>query len=339
MPYKSYKFRIYPNAEQRDLLARTFGCARFVYNYMLEKRVKLYRESKTTLTYAMSTKELAEMKKTEQYSFLKGIDSIALQQSLRHLDTAFQNFFNQPQNGFPKFKSKKSNKNSYTTLCVNGNIRVSDGHIRLPKIGTVKMKQHRDIPSDYEVRQVTVSQTLSGNYYASIIFEHEDLVQKTELCSFVGLVFSMTGLYTDSNGNEPNYPMSYRKTQKKLQTEQRKLSLMQKSSNNSEKQRIKVAKLRDKIANQRKDFLHKQSRQITNAYDCVCVEDLDIREMNRTLNQGKTVSCGWSEFVMFLSYKLEEQGKKLIKIAKCDQDRGVNAAVKIRNEGMQIAFA
>lgn len=231
------------------------------------------------------------------------------------------------------------------------------------------MKQHRIIPSDYKLKSVTISQTSSGKYYASILFEYENQVLDRELETFLGLDFSMHELYRDSNGNAPNYPRYYRKAEKKLAKECRKLSKMQKGSNNRNKQRFKVAKLHEKVANQRKDFLHKQSRQIANAYDCVCIEDLDMKAMARALNFGKSVSDnGWGMFITFLKYKLEEQGKKLVKIDKffassqtcnvcgyknaetknlsirawdCPQcgthhDRDINAAINIRNEVMRL---
>ena len=372
MANKAYKFRIYPNKEQQVLFAKTFGCVRLVYNHWLDRKIKQYEDDKTTLTYASCAKELAEMKKKDEYLFLQEVDSISLQQSLRHLDTAFQNFFKQPKTGFPRFKSKKYNQNSYSTVCINGNISISNGYLKLPKIGQVKLKQHRNIPSNYTLRSVTVSQTPSGKYYTSILFEYENQVQKQEMYDFLGLDFSMHELYKDSNGNEPAYPRYYRQAEKRLKREQRKLSKMQKGSKNRDKQRIKVAKLHEKVANQRKDFLHKQSRQITNAYDCVCVEDLDMKAMSQSLNFGKSVSDnGWGMFVTFLKYKLEERGKKLVKVDKffassqtcsicgyvnketknlsirawdCPEcgthhDRDLNAAINIRNEGMRIVFA
>ena len=362
MANKAYKFRIYPNKEQQVLFAKTFGCVRLVYNHWLDRKIKQYEDDKTTLTYASCAKELAEMKKKDEYLFLQEVDSISLQQSLRHLDTAFQNFFKQPKTGFPRFKSKKYNQNSYSTVCINGNISISNGYLKL----------HRNIPSNYTLRSVTVSQTPSGKYYTSILFEYENQVQKQEMYDFLGLDFSMHELYKDSNGNEPAYPRYYRQAEKRLKREQRKLSKMQKGSKNRDKQRIKVAKLHEKVANQRKDFLHKQSRQITNAYDCVCVEDLDMKAMSQSLNFGKSVSDnGWGMFVTFLKYKLEEQGKKLVKVDKffassqtcsicgyvnketknlsirawdCPEcgthhDRDLNAAINIRNEGMRIVFA
>ena len=372
MANRAYKFRIYPNDEQKILLAKTFGCVRMVYNHWLARKIRQYKETKTNITYTACAKEMAKMKKTEEYAFLREVDSISLQQSLRHLDTAFQNFFKQPKTGFPRFKSKKRDKNRYSTVCINGNISISKGYLKLPKVGQVRLKQHRSIPKEYRLSSVTVSQTPGGRYHASILFEYENQVEEKQMQSFLGLDFCMHGLYRDSNGNEPAYPRYYRKAEKRLAREQRRLSKMQKGSNNRRKQRMKVAKLHEKVSNQRKDFLHKQSRQITNAYDCVCIEDLDMKAMSQSLNFGKSVSDnGWGMFTDFLEYKLEEQGKKLVKVDRffassqicsacgyknvktkdlalrqwdCPQcgthhDRDINAAINIRNEGMRLVIA
>lgn len=365
MANKAYKFRIYPNAEQKVLFAKTFGCVRFIYNRMLADKIKYYEEAKQKLNNTPAQYKA-------EFEWLKEIDSLALANAQMNLQTAYNNFFKSPKIGFPKFKSKKSNRHSYTTNRVNGNICIENSCIKLPKIGLVKLKQHRQIPADYILKSVTVSQTPSGKYYASVLFEYDSQVQGKEPQSFLGLDFSMHELYRDSNGNEPAYPKYYRQAEKQLVREQRKLSLMQKGSNNRNKQRIKVAKLNEKVANQRKDFLHKQSRQITNAYDCVCIEDLDMKAMSQSLNFGKSVSDNsWGIFTTFLKYKLEEQGKKLVKVGKffassqtcsvcgyknaetknltvrawdCPQcgthhDRDINAAINIRNEGMRLVTA
>ena len=179
MANRAYKFRIYPNDAQKILFARTFGCVRMVYNHWLDRKIKQYEENKANVTYTVCAKEMAEMKKTEAYAFLREVDSIALQQSLRHLDTAFQNFFKQPTTGFPRFKSKKRNKSSYSTICINGNITISNGYLKLPKIGQVRLKQHRAVLNGYRLKSVTVSQTPGGKYYASILFQYEDQVQES----------------------------------------------------------------------------------------------------------------------------------------------------------------
>ena len=329
---------------------------------MLSDKIKYYEETKQKLNNTP-----AQYKK--EFEWLKEVDSLALANAQMNLQTAYNNFFRSPKVGFPKFKSKKSNRKSYTTNCINGNISIENGHIKLPKIGFVKLKQHRLIPSEYKLKSVTVSQTPSGKYYASILFEYANQIQDKELYNFLGLDFSMHELYKDSDGNEPAYPRYYRQAEKRLKREQRKLSLMQKGSKNRDKQRRKVAILHEKVASQRKDFLHKQSKKIANSYDCVCIEDLDMKAMSQALHFGKSVSDnGWGMFVTFLQYKLEEMGKKLVKVDKffassqtchvcgykniktknlsvrvwdCPEcgthhDRDVNAAINIKNEGMRI---
>lgn len=362
---KAYKFRIYPNSEQCVMLAKTFGCVRFIYNKMLSDKISCFEATKQKLNNTP-----AQYKK--DFEWLKEVDSLALANAQMNLQAAYNNFFRDPNVGFPKFKSKKSNHRSYTTNCVNNNISLENSRLKLPKIGVVKCKQHRQIPDDYILKSVTVSQNPSGKYYASILYEYKKQIQVIEPQTFLGLDFSMHELYVDSNGSEPNYPRYYRQTEKKLAKAQRKLSLMQKGSNNRNKQRIKVAKLHEKIANQRKDFLHKQSKQITNAYDCVCIENLDIKAISGALCFGKSVSDnGWGMFTLFLQYKLEDAGKQLVKVDKffpssqmCSvcglqnpatknlsvrewtcpscgthHNRDVNAAINIRNEGMRIVSA
>ena len=229
------------------MLSKIFGCVRFVYNYYLDKRIKVYETEKRMLTYAECAHDMSVLK--HNMSFLKEADSISLQQSLRHLDNAFVNFFRKPETGFPRFKSKKRNKRSYTTVKIKNNIVIANGCIRLPKIGYVKMKQHRAIPDNYTLKSVTVSQATSGKYHVSILFEYENQVPQRCLQTFLGLDFSMKELYKDSNGNEPCYPKYYRQAEKRLKREQRKLSLMQKGSKNREKQRLKIAVLHERIAN------------------------------------------------------------------------------------------
>lgn len=332
---------------------------------MLSDKIKYYEETKQKLNNTP-----AQYKK--EFEWLKEVDSLALANAQINLQTAYNNFFRSPKAGFPKFKSKKSNHKSYSTNRINNNIKLADGYLTLPKVGKVRLKQHRKIPSDYKLKSVTVSQTPSGKYYASVLFEYENQVQQIEPQTFLGLDYSMRELYKDSNGNVPGYPKYYRQAEKKLAREQRILSKMQKGSKNRNKQRIKVAKLHEKIANQRKDFLHKQSRLIADAYDCVCIRQFDMKSMSQSMNFGKSVyDNGWGMFVTYLKYKLEYMGKQLVKVDKyfassqtcsvcgyknsdtknlsvrvwdCPEcgthhDRDVNAAINIRNEGMRLVLA
>ena len=362
---KAYRFRIYPNNEQRTMFAKTFGCVRFIYNKMLGDKIEYYKEHKKMLKNTP-----AQYKK--EFEWLKEVDSLALANSQLNLESAYNNFFRDPKIGFPRFKSKKYDKNSYTTNCVNGNIVVCGNMIKLPKIGLVRLKLHRMIPSHYKLKSVTVIQNASGKYYASILFEYEKQVSNKMAYNILGLDFSMHGLYKDSNGEEAGYPRYYRKKEARLKKEQRKLSLMEKGSKNRDKQRRKLAKVHEKVANCRKDFLHKLSRKLANTYDCICIEDLNMKVMSQALNFGKSVcDNGWGMFTTFLKYKLEDMGKRLIKVDRffassktCSgcgykneevknlavrswtcpncgmyHDRDTNAAINIRNEGIRIANA
>lgn len=371
--HKAYKFRIYPNKEQKILLEKTFGCVRFVYNHYLALRKEVYATEKRTFSYKECTKDLVSLKK--ESSFLKEVDSISLQQSLRHLDHAFGRFFADRNCGYPRFKSKKDHRVSYTTMCVNGNIRLTGRQIILPKVKGLNIRQHRDIPEGHRLKSVTVSRTPTGKYYVSILCEYEagERRENTTLGStkVIGLDFSMKNLFVSSEEEvqtEEVFLHRYRKMQKKLAKEQRKLSHCQKGSRRYQKQRQRVARLHERTADQRKDYLHKKSSQIANGWDVVCVEDLDMRGMSGSLHFGKSVhDNGWGMFREFLKYKLEERGKRLVKISRwypsskrchvcgyihetlelsdrywvCEQcgtehDRDLNASRNIKEEGIRI---
>ena len=357
---KAYKFRLYPNEEHKILFAKTFGCCRFIYNRMLADKKAHYEATGGTL-YCYPSQYKAE------FPWLREVDSLALVGANNALDSAYKNFFRDKTIGFPKFKSKHKGHNSYTTNLINGNIALGGGFLKLPKLGRVKIKQHRQIPDGYKLKSVTVSLAPSGKYFASVLYEYEADIEQVKPVSVIGLDFSMSELYVGSDGNDPAYPRPYRQAQAKLAREQRKLSRLEKGGANYKKQKRKVARLHERIANQRSDFLHKQSRQIANAYDAVCIEDLNMRGMAQALNFGKSVSDnGWGMFTRMLEYKLEDRGKHLIKIDKwypsskkcfscgavkaelplsertyrcgCGyvSSRDVNAALNIRNEGLRM---
>lgn len=347
------------------MFAKTFGCVRFIYNKMLGDKISYYETTKQKLNNTP-----AQYK--NEFEWLREVDSLALANAQLNLQTAYNNFFRSPKVGFPKFKSKHRNNDSYTTNNQGGNIHIKDGKLKLPKLGYVRIKQHRNIPASYKLKSVTISKTPTDKYYASLLFEYEDKIvaNPINIDNIVGLDFSMKGLSVSSDGEFANYPRFYRQAQEQLAREQRKLSKCQKGSNNRNKQRKRVAKLHEKVANQRKDFLHKLSNQITNVYDVVCVEDLNMRDMARALNFGKSVGDnGWGMFVSQLNYKLDDKGKQLIKIDKwfpssktcsncgtvketlslsertycCEdcgfvEDRDINAAINIKNQGKLLVF-
>lgn len=325
MSFIAYRYRIYPNKKQRIHIKKTFGCCRLIYNIMLGDKIKHYEEKGEML------KNTPAMYK-EEYEFLKEVDSLALANEQLFLEKAFKSFFKSKGVGFPKFKSKKKDKNSYTTNNQKGSIRIEDKKIKLPKVGYVKIKEHRKINEKHSIKSVTVTLEPDGKYYVSIICEYDNQVQTMlNVCNaepktgtivideekILGLDFSMPKLYVASDGSTAEYPRYYRKAEEKLKKEQRKLAKMELGSKNREKQRIKVARLHRKIVNQRKDFLHKLSRKIVTSYDVIVIEDLNMKTMSQALNFGKSVSDdAYGKFTTYLKYKLENENKKLVKVDK-----------------------
>ena len=297
---KAYKFRIYPNESQRVKIEKTFNCVRFIYNRMLSDKLAYFRE-----TGKMLKNTPAQYKK--EFPWLKEVDSLALANAQLHLQAAYDNFFRHPGSSLPKFKSKKRSKKCYTTNLVYGNIVIRDGEIRLPKMGFIKMKQHRELPENGRLKSVTVSRDAKGKYFVSVLFEYEREQAAVVRESVIGLVYSEQELYTDTNGECRAYPDFYWRTAEQLRREKQRLTHMKKGSKNREKQRHRILRIKEKIANQRNDFLHKQSRQIANAYDCVCVRE----------SAGEAVGdFGWTMFKFFLRYKLADAGKSFIQTDK-----------------------
>jgi len=337
---------------------------------MLAERKEIYEKYKDNKEELKKQKLPTPAKYKTEFEWLKEVDSLALANAQMNLQTAYNNFFRDKTIGFPKFKSKHKDKNSYTTNNVNNSIRIKNKKIKLPKLGYIKLKQHRQIPDNQIIKSCTISKTPSGKYYISILVEFEQQIKSKEfnINNVLGLDFDMKNLYTDSQGIKAEYPQFYRKALDKLKKEQRKLSKMQKGSNNKNKQKIKIAILHEKVANQRKDFLHKKSRELVNRYDVIIIEDLNMKEMSQKLNLGKSVfDNSWGMFTTFQKYKLEEQGKLLLKVDKwfpssktCNEcgyvnhdlelsdrqwicpkcntyhDRDYNAAKNIRDEGIRI---
>ena len=310
---KAYKFRLYPTKEQEIMFVKTFGCVRFIYNKMLADKIEFYKETKQKLNNTP-----AQYKK--EYEWLKEVDSLALANAQMNLQTAYNNFFRNPKVGFPKYKSKKRNKNSYTTNNdKGGKLRIENGRIRLPKVGLVKIRQHRIIPDNQKIKSATITKTPSGKYYVSILVEYEQYIPDVQLDKnkALGLDYASHSFYVDSQGREADYPKFYRNAQIILAKEQRKLSHMKYGSNNYQKQRLRVARLQERIANQRKDWIHKLSTQLANDYDYICVEDINMQNMAQSLNLGKSTNDnGFGMFRTILAYKLADRGKELIKIDK-----------------------
>lgn len=308
----------------------------------------------------------------DEFPFLREVDSMALCNAQLQLQTAYKNFFRDKSIGFPKFRSKKLSRKSYTTNKIGGNIAIVKSFLKLPKMGLVRVKFHRQIPDTHKIKSVTFSQDPSGKYYVSILTEYEaDIPERTlDTDKALGLDYSSPHFYVDSQGVEVDMPHFYRQAEQRLAKEQRKLSKMVKGSSNYQKQKWRVALAHEKVRNQRRDWQHKKSRELTDQWDMICVEDINYKGMSGSLRLGKaTMDNGFGQFRTFLSYKLVEQGKKLITIDKwfpssklcrhcgCINDdltlsdrvwvcpscgetisRDENAAINIRNAGVaQIA--
>ena len=319
---KAIKYRVYPSDEQAVMFVKTFGCCRKVWNLMISDKIAYY---KSTGKILLTTP--AQYKK--DYTFLKEVDSLALANVQMNLQSSYKAFFDKKRkkrNGFPKFKSAKHSRKSYTTNNQKGTVAIiDDKYIKLPKIGKVKAVIHRQPETDWTIKSATVSQESDGAFYISVLFEFErNIIQATKSDNVIGLDYKSNGLYMDSNGNIGSNHKYYRESHEKLAKEQRRLSRKtgskknQPKSNNYLKQLKKVNKIHRHITNQRIDNLHKLSTEIANQYDVVCVESLDMKAMsNKGFGNGKaTLDNGYGLFLNMLEYKLYDRGKYFIKVDK-----------------------
>ena len=270
---KAYRYRLYPTIEQKIMFAKTFGCVRFIYNKMLGDRLDYYKETGERLNNTP-----AQYKK--EFPWLKEVDSLALANAQINLNKAYNNFWsNRKHFGKPRFKSKKTGHASYSTNNQHGSVRIEGNKVKLPKIGWVKLCLHRPLMENSTIKTVTISKTPSGKYYISILVEYENQILPIIPKNFLGLDFAMHGLYVASDEDNADYPNFLREAEKRLVKAQRKLSKRQKGSRNRNKQRLRVAVLHEKIANQRRDFLHKKARYLADRYDAIGIEDISERRV------------------------------------------------------------
>lgn len=363
---KGIKFRIYPNREQQNLINQTLGCCRLIYNKGLAMRNEAY-ENGNKIGYAQTSAMLTELKKCEDFAFLKVVDSIALQQSLRDLDRGFMNFF-QKRAAHLIFKSKHNRHQSYRTINQGDNIRIAGKYLKLPKLGYVKVRQSMEIG---KIHNVTIEHTPTGKYFAvlNVEFEPQPMPNKGGM---IGIDVGIKEFYSDSNGNVVANPKYLEKSMRKLVREQRKLSRKQKGSNNRNRQRVKVALVHEKITNQRNDFLQKQSTILIRENQIICIEDLKVKNMMRNHKLAQHIgSAAWSRFFDMLAYKSVWYGNDVIKvptmypssqICSCCgyknplvknltvriwdcpdchtvHNRDINASINILNKGLQMQSA
>jgi len=347
---KAIKYRLYPTTEQEIMFYKTFGCCRKVYNLMLSDKIACYEETKSF------GKQTPAMYKSD-YPYLKEIDSLALANVQLNLQSAIRNCFDKKRrtrNGFPKFKSAKHSRKSYTTNNQKGTVAIIDSKfIKLPKIGRVKAKIHRIPDADWVIKSATVSRDSDGKFYVSILFEYNN-VSNTYIAgktNAIGLDYASDGLYVDDKGSIGTNHKYYRESHKKLAKAQRKLSRMQGSkkhedkSNNYIKQLRKVNRIHRHIVNQRLDNLQKTSTEIANQYDVVCVESLNMKAMsNKGFGNGRaTLDNSYGLFLQMLEYKLFDRGKYFIKVDKwfpssqiCSQCGAVHKKMKVLSNRRMI---
>ena len=307
---KGYMGRLYPTKEQQNILKQTFGACRYVYNYYLAERIRAYKEDGRSLSCYQTQKMLTSLKKDADHLWLNEADSMALQESLKNLDRAYQNFF-KGNARFPRFHSKHG-KQSFRTRNQSNGIRIVGHALKIPKVGFVKFKGIKSFEG--KILNATISMSASGKYYISLCVESGDNILTND-GGMVGLDVGIKEFYTDSNGNEVSNPKTYRMHEKKLIRAQRSLSRKQKGSNNRNKQRMKLAIEHEKVANIRKDFLHKESFKLASENQVVCIEDLNIKGMLRNHHLAKSISdVSWSEFFRQLEYKTAERGGVVVKV-------------------------
>lgn len=311
---KTYKFRIYPNKEQKILLAKTFGCVRFVYNHYLDLRQKKWKEEQITFNFYACCKDLTKLKQEKEW--LKEVDKFALQNSLKDLEFAYKMFWKK-NTGYPKFKSRHNNNFSYKTqcnYCGRPTIEFLGNCIKLPKLKKVKIKD-KTLKPQGRILNAIITQVPSGKYYVFLCCTDVEIQPLKKTNKNVGIDLGIKELATLSDNTKYENKHYLKNSLKRLELLHKRLTRKPKGSQNRNKARIKLAKLYEKITNQRQDYLQKVTTEIVRRYDVICIEDLKISNMIKNHKLAQAISdCGWYTFTEMLKYKCNWYEKQLIKV-------------------------
>ena len=329
---RGYKYRIYPNTAQEHQILRFFGCCRFVYNHFLEVRKRSYEEDGVSLSYFKTSAMLTELKAGPEHRWLHECDSMALQEALQDLDRAYQNFFSK-RAGYPRYHRKHAPWQSYRTRNQSDGLRIVGNTIVLPKLGAVKAKISR-LPNGC-IEYATVSRTPTGKYFVSL-FVKDEVVPMPNGGGKIGIDAGVRALYTGSDGKAVHSPAPLRAYEKKLRREQRRLSRRIEADiagrdakhrpiwkrplsecRNVQKQRRRVARVHEKIADIRNDFLQKESTRLVRENQVIGLEDLDVRGMLRDRRLAKSISdASMGEFIRMIEYKAYAYGTQVIRVPR-----------------------